>query len=218
MSVPSLSRRAHFLVAAASFVVFALALALAAGAFAMGAPSRWENAQVGLDYALYQPSATLNLDRTAFKALACSPGQDVSVAATYGNAYAPPSNFGKVKGFSIAEGSPQICADPGLARYVATRSVKGVKVRVSVYCDPMQLSKCTLASGVKSGYVLQWTQPSTLGRDVREAHEDRYRLVPDDVERRSRDRRRPPPRPLTRRRDGNRHGRATTPKDRDQDG
>jgi hypothetical protein len=160
----SLSRRTHFLVAGASFVVFALALAFAAGSLAMGAPSPWENAQVGLDYALYQPSTTMHLDRTEFTTLACSPGQDVSVAATYGNAYAPPSNFGKVKGFSITEGSPQICANPGLAKYVTTKSVNGVKVRVSVYCDPMQLSKCTLASGVKSGYVLQWTQPSTQTR------------------------------------------------------
>jgi hypothetical protein len=161
MSLPSLSRRTHFLVAAASFGVFALALVLAAGAFAMGAPSPWQNAQVGLDYALYQPSATMHLDRTAFKTLSCSPGQDVSVAATYGNAYAPSTDFGKVKGFSIAEGAPQICANPGVAKYVATKSVNGVKVRVSVYCDPTQLSRCTLASGVKSGYVLQWTQPAS---------------------------------------------------------
>ncbi|HEX4518104.1 MAG TPA: hypothetical protein VH063_00850 [Gaiellaceae bacterium] len=161
MSLPSLSRRTHFQLAAASFVVFALALALAAGALAMGSRSPWQNAQVGLDYALYQPSTTMNLNRTAFKTLSCGTGQNPSVFATYGNAYAPQSNFGKVKGFSIAEGSPQICSNAGIAKYVATKTVNGLKVRVSVYCDPMQFSKCTLDSGIKNGYVLQWTQPST---------------------------------------------------------
>lgn len=163
MSLPSLTRRTHFQLAAASFVVFALALAFAAGALAMGSPSPWQNAQVGLDYALYQPSTTMNLNRTALKTVACGTGQNPSVFATYGNAYAPQSNFGKLKGFSIAEGSPQICANPGITKYVATKSIKGVKVRVSVYCDPMQFSKCTLSSGFKNGYVLQWTQPSTQG-------------------------------------------------------
>jgi hypothetical protein len=135
------------------------ALAAATGALALGAPSPWENAQVGLTYPLYQPTVTLGLKRSEFRLLPCQPGQDESVFANYGRAYTPPSNFGKVRGFSIGEGYPQICGNAGIAKYVATRRVGGAQVRVSVYCDPTAFKQCTLASGVRNGYVLQWRKP-----------------------------------------------------------
>jgi hypothetical protein len=151
-------------IAAAAVVA---ALAAAAGAFALGAPSPWQNAQVGLTYPLYQPTATLGLQRAEFRLLPCQPGQDESVFATYGRAYTPPSNFGKVRGFSIGEGYPQICANAGIAKSVATRTVGGVRVRVSVYCDPSEFSRCTLASGVRNGYVLQWRKPYRRGQIIK---------------------------------------------------
>ena len=36
-------------------------------------------------------------------------------------------------------------------------------MKVSVYCSPAVLKNCTVASGVKSGYVLQWAQPYQFG-------------------------------------------------------
>jgi hypothetical protein len=145
--------------AIAAGAALVVALAAAASAFALGAPSPWENAQVGLTYTLYRPTATLGLSRAEFRLVPCQPGQDESVFATYGRAYNPPSNFGKVRGFSIGEGYPSICANAGIAKYVTTRTVNGARIRVSVYCDPAQFKSCTIASGFRNGYVLQWRQP-----------------------------------------------------------
>lgn len=139
--------------------------ALAIPAVASGSPNPWEGAQVGLTYPVYQPKTVLALPRSSFKLLSCGAGQDESVFATYGSAYNPSSNYGKTVGFSIAEGYPDICANPGTAKQVGIWIVgipKGiVEVRVSVYCDPEQFKSCTTASGVKNGYVLQWAQPYT---------------------------------------------------------
>ena len=145
----------------------ALLAALAIPASASGNPNPWDGAQVGLTYPVYQPKTVLALPLTSFKLLPCGAGQDESVFATFGNAYNPPSNYGKVVGFSVAEGYPYICANPGTAKQVGVWKVGipngSVNVRVSVYCDPEQFSSCTTASGVKNGYLLQWAQPYKFG-------------------------------------------------------
>jgi hypothetical protein len=139
--------------------------ALAIPAVASGGPNPWEGAQVGLTYPVYQPKTVLGLPRASFKMLSCGAGQDESVFATYGTAYNPSSNYGKAVGFSLAEGYPDICTNPGTAKQVGVWIVgipKGtVEVRVSVYCDPAQFKSCTTPSGVENGYVLQWAQPYT---------------------------------------------------------
>ena len=141
--------------------------ALAVPAAAMGGPDPYDDAQVGLTYPVYQPMTVLGLPLTSFKLLPCAAGQDESVSATYGQAYTPISNFGKLPGFSIAEGYPDICANPGISWQVGIWNVgipkDMVSVKVSVYCDPAVLKNCTVASGVKSGYVLQWAQPYQFG-------------------------------------------------------
>jgi len=145
----------------------ALLAALAAPAVASGNPDPWDGAQVGLTYPVYQPKTVLAQSLTSFKLLSCGSGQDDSIFATFGKAYAPPSNYGKVAGFSMAEGYPYICANPGTAKQVGVWSVGtpsgSVKVRVSVYCDPEQFKNCTTASGVKNGYTLEWAQPYKAG-------------------------------------------------------
>jgi hypothetical protein len=141
----------------------ALLTALALPAAASGSPNAWEGAQVGLTYPVYQPKTVLALPQSSFKLLSCGAGQDESVFATFGTAYNPMTNYGKTRGFSIAEGYPFICANPGSAKQVGVWTVGipngTVKVRVSVYCDPEQFKTCTTASGLKNGYVLQWAQP-----------------------------------------------------------
>lgn len=145
----------------------ALLAALAIPASASGNPNPWDGAQVGLTYPVYQPKTVLALPLTSFKLLPCGAGQDESIFATFGKAYTPPSNYGKVVGFSVAEGYPFICANPGTAKQVGVWTVGipngSVKVRVSVYCDPEQFKSCTTASGVKNGYVLEWPQPYKFG-------------------------------------------------------
>ena len=141
----------------------AVLAALAAPAAASGAPDIWAAAQVGLTYPVYQPQTVLALPMGNFKLLSCATGQDDSVYATYGKAYDPSSNYGKVAGFAVAEGYPNICSLPGAQKSVGTWTVGtpsgAAKVGVSVYCNPAQFKSCTTASGVKHGYVLQWAQP-----------------------------------------------------------
>ena len=141
--------------------------ALAVPVAAMGSPNPYENAQVGLNYPVYQPKTVLGLSMSSFKLLSCAAGQDESLYATYGKAYAPESNQGKLPGFSIAEGYPTVCNHPGTSWQVGIWNVgipkDMVSVRVSVYCSPAVLKYCTVANGVKSGYVLQWAQPYQFG-------------------------------------------------------
>jgi hypothetical protein len=141
--------------------------ALAVPAAAMGGPNPYNDAQVGLTYPVYQPTTLLGLPMTSFKLLPCAAGQDESVYATYGKAYTPTSNLGKLPGFSIAEGYPTICNHPGTSWQVGIWNVgipkAMVSVRVSVYCSPAVLKFCTVANGVKSGYVLEWAQPYQFG-------------------------------------------------------
>jgi hypothetical protein len=145
----------------------AILAALAVPAAASGNPNPWDGAQVGLTYPVYQPKTVLALPLSSFKLLSCGAGQDESVFATFGNAYTPPSNYGKLVGFSVAEGYPFICANPGTAKQVGVWTVGipsgAVKVRVSVYCDPAQFKSCTTASGAKNGYLLEWAQPYQFG-------------------------------------------------------
>jgi hypothetical protein len=154
-------------VAVGGLATGALLGALAVPASAMGGPNAYDNAQTGLTYPVYQPKTVLGLPMSSFKLLSCGAGQDDSVFATYGKAYTPQSNYGKVPGFSFAEGYPFICANAGVAKDVGTWTVgipnATVKVKVSVYCDPSQFKSCTTASGVKNGYVLEWAQPYQFG-------------------------------------------------------
>jgi hypothetical protein len=149
--------------AAAGAGAGALIAALAVPAGASRPPNIWQAAQVGLTYPVYQPQTVLGLPLSNFKMLSCGVGQDQSVFAAYGGAYNPPSNYGKVPGFSVAEGYPYICSLPGGQKSVGTWTVGTpngkAKVAVSVYCNPAQFKSCTAASGTKNGYVLQWAQP-----------------------------------------------------------
>ena len=124
---------------------------------------------------MYQPKTVLGLPMSSFKLLSCAAGQDESVYATYGKAYTPISNLGKLPRFLHRRGLPDICNNPGTAWQVGVWNVgipKGsVKVRVSVYCSPAVLKYCTTASGVKSGYVLQWAQPYQFGTSPRKQTE-----------------------------------------------
>jgi len=141
----------------------AVLAALTIPASASGNPNQWDGAQVGLTYPVYQPKTVLAIPMSSFRLLPCGAGQDESIFATFGKAYSPSSNYGKVVGFSVAEGYPYICANPGTAKQVGVWKVGipggSVNVRVSVYCDPEQFSSCTTASGVKNGYLLEWAQP-----------------------------------------------------------
>jgi hypothetical protein len=120
------------------------------GGLSMGAPTKWDNLQVGLTYRLYQPKAKLGLKQKSFKTITCGTGKEPWVAVTYGS---------KARGFSIYEGHP-ICSDPGESTRIGNPRIMGVTAYLGVYCDPTQ--KCTKADGVKNGFLLTWkAKPSS---------------------------------------------------------
>jgi hypothetical protein len=148
-----------------SAVAFAALVATGAAVAAMS-PPQWLEAQKGLAYPLYRPTRTVGLEQSSLARLPCVPGKTNWVSAQYGNAYKGTS-FGKVRGFQIGEGYPEICANAGESRVVGTRTVGGVRVKVMVYCDPPK--RCTLADGVKNGYALLWRKPFMPGQKLKKS-------------------------------------------------
>jgi hypothetical protein len=147
-------------------LVVALALIVAAPVFGFGkgmesgAPSKWENIQVGLTYRLYKPGNTLGFKLNKLKTIDCGQGQDDWVAATYGGYKGILGS--KAKGFALYEGHP-ICSDPAESTAIKGDPpvrIMGAAVRVGVYCSPPK--KCTVDQGVKNGFTLTWkAKPSS---------------------------------------------------------
>ncbi len=129
-------------VVAAGLGTGAVVAALAVPAAASGAPNIWDGAQVGLNYPVYQPMTVLGLPLSSFKLLSCGTGQDESVSATYGKAYTPISNLGKVAGFSIAEGYPNICNNPGTARRSGSGASASPRGRLRFACRCIAAQQC----------------------------------------------------------------------------
>jgi hypothetical protein len=69
----------------------------------------------------------LGLPMSSFKLLPCAVGQDEPVSATYGKAYAPEPNLGKLPGSSIAEGYPTACNHPGTSWLASGLCKYGIK-------------------------------------------------------------------------------------------
>ena len=92
-----------------------LALTTALPASAMGSGNPYEDAQVGLNYVVYQPNYTAALTLKSFQLAPCGVGHDESVYASYGS--------GK-KYFSLTESSAKnICPMNMMLIRGATRTV-----------------------------------------------------------------------------------------------
>jgi len=118
----------------------------------------WADAHARLGYAIYKPKTTLGYKISSFGYQSCPGGKrNASFDATYGTYK---GDLGPTrKGFAIFEGSPTICSDPGEHSSNGTRAIGGVKASVGVYCDPTR--HCSLADGVKNGYILLWRRGAT---------------------------------------------------------
>jgi len=147
-------------------LVVVLALVVAAPVFGFGkglesgAPSKWENIQVGITYRLYQPGNTLGFKLNKIKAISCGKGHEPWVAATYGGYKGILGS--KEKGFALYEGHP-ICSNAAESSAIKGDPpvrIMGAAVRVGVYCS---LGKaCTVDQGVKNGFTLTWkAKPSS---------------------------------------------------------
>ena len=125
---------------------------------ALAATDPWNAANSRLSYPIYKPAQTLGYKISGFGYQPCPGGKSKSsIYATYGTYKGV--LLSKTKGFGIFEGSPAICSDHAEYDAHGTRVIGGVKAALGVYCDVP--NHCSLAQGVKNGYILLWKRGST---------------------------------------------------------
>ena len=125
---------------------------------ALAATDPWSAAHTRLSYPIYKPAQTLGYKISSFGYQPCPGGRSkASIYATYGTYKG--TLLSKTKGFGIFEGSPAICSDHAEYWPQGTRVIGGVKAALGVYCDVPK--HCTLAQGLKNGYILLWKRGVT---------------------------------------------------------
>ncbi len=135
-----------------------LGVLLASAATAMAGGDPWVVAHSRLSYPIYKPAATLGYKVSSFGYQACGGAKSKdSMYATYGTYKGV--LLSQTKGFGIFEGSPAICSNAAGWTAHGTQLIGGVKASLGVYCD---LPKhCSLAQGVKNGFILLWKRGTT---------------------------------------------------------
>lgn len=124
----------------------------------LAATDPWSAAHARLSYPIYKPVQTLGYKVSSFGYQPCPGGKSkASVYATYGTYKGV--LLSKTTGFGIFEGSPAICSDHAEFWPQGTRVIGGVKAQLGVYCEVPK--HCTLAQGVKNGYILLWKRGVT---------------------------------------------------------
>jgi hypothetical protein len=137
--------RKALIVAAAACVC-----ALAAAATAAGRDP-WLVAQHRLAYRLYEPRTTFALKLSRVEYPSCAHGRSAdSFYTDYG---------GRLRGFELVEGSPQICANAATFTPVGARIVGSAAAHLGVYCRPDR--QCSLDQGYANGYALFWSEGRT---------------------------------------------------------
>ena len=125
---------------------------------ALAATDPWHAAHARLSYPIYKPAQTLGYKISSFGYQPCPGGKSrSSIYATYGTYKG--TLLSNTKGFGIFEGSPAICSDHAEYWPQGTRLIGGVKAALGVYCDVPK--HCTLAQGLKNGYILLWKRGAT---------------------------------------------------------
>ena len=125
---------------------------------ALAATDPWSAAHARLSYTIYKPAQTLGYKISSFGYQPCPGGKSKSsIYATYGTYKGV--LLSKTTGFGIFEGSPAICSDHAEYDSHGTRAIGGIKAVLGVYCDVPK--HCSLARGVKNGYILLWKRGAT---------------------------------------------------------
>lgn len=137
--------RTALIVTAAACVCAVAAAATAAGR------DPWLVAHHRLAYSLYEPRAMLGLKLSRVDYPRCyHGGRSDSLYTDYG---------GRLRGFELVEGSPQICANAAPSTVLGARMVGAATARLAVNCSPGK--RCSLAQGVANGYALYWREGRT---------------------------------------------------------
>lgn len=96
-------------------------------AFAMGSGNKYQDAQTGVSYQIFQPSSTGDLLLRSFNMQSCGAKNEQWLAAIYG----------EDRSVQFLETDAAVkCSNPGLGVKVATASINGNKATIVAFCDP----------------------------------------------------------------------------------
>ncbi len=138
------------------------ALALAAiltpsHAMAMGSGNKYQDAQTGLSYLIWQPGtgSTKDLTLKSFNLLSCGAKNEQWLAAIYG----------ETRSIQFLETDAAVkCSNPGLGKTVATVSINGLSAKVVAFCDPAnakQWKSCSTSDIHNYGGYAMWNTKAT---------------------------------------------------------
>ena len=139
--------------------ILVLALVLIAstsqGAFAMGSGNKYQDAQTGVSYRIFQPASTGDLILRSFTMQSCGPKNEQWLAAIYG----------EDRSVQFLETDAKVkCSNPGLGVKVATALINGNKATIVAFCDPAnskQWKSCKTSDIHNYGGYAMWKVPST---------------------------------------------------------
>ena len=124
-------------------------------AFAMGSGNKYQDAQTGVSYQIYQPGSTGDLTLRSFNMQSCGAKNEQWLAAIYGEA----------RSVQFLETDAAVkCSNPGLGVKVATASINGNQASIVVFCDPAnkkQWKSCKTSDIHNYGGYAIWKVPPT---------------------------------------------------------
>jgi hypothetical protein len=120
----------------------AITLLLPNNSFAMGSGNRFEDAQVGLDYVVFSPKQTLNLQQASFTMQNCHNNHDEALLVQFGKAN---------KYFQLHEFSTEYFCSinktlvKGAIRTTLTKPGKGMLTGTNIFIDSKGLSRSEIS-------------------------------------------------------------------------
>lgn len=123
--------------------------------FAMGSGNKYQDAQTGVSYRIFQPASTGDLILRSFTMQSCGAKNEKWLAAIYGEA----------RSVQFLETDSKVkCANPGLGVKVATASINGNMASIVAFCDPAnkkQWKDCKTSDIHNFGGYAMWKVPAT---------------------------------------------------------
>jgi hypothetical protein len=136
-------------------LVLVLIMSTTQGAFAMGSGNKYQDAQTGVSYRIYQPASTGDLILRSFSMQSCGAKNEQWLAAIYG----------EDRSVQFLETDAKVkCSNPGLGVKVATALVNGNKATIVAFCDPAnskQWKNCKSSDIHNYGGYAMWKVPPT---------------------------------------------------------
>ena len=124
-------------------------------AFAMGSGNKYQDAQTGVSYQIFQPGYTGGLLLRSFNLQSCGMGNEQWLASIYG----------EDRSVQFLETDAKIkCSNPGLGVKVASANINGNKASIVAFCDPAnkkQWKSCKTSNIQNYGGYAMWKVPAT---------------------------------------------------------